>query len=107
MEKYKKILEKKDLYIQFTDEEMAELKWEEGQKLSVSYDEETGSISLSPYVKVDIDITTWDRLVLEFLITESCNKDISCNQVIEDYLRSTITTKKEKKEQLLCEDYEK
>lgn len=106
MEKYKKVLERKELYIQFSDEEMTEIGWEEGQKLSLSLDEETGSIFLKPYVKVDIDMSEWSREVLEYIVGISCEKDISCNQVIEDILKDTINYKNSvnnKKEQLLCE----
>lgn len=105
MNKYKKVLEKKDLYIEFTDEEMAELGWEPGHKLSCSYDKETGSIFLKPYVKVDIDMSEWSREVLEHIVSISCEKDISCNQVIEDILKDTLKYKESsnKKEELLCE----
>jgi hypothetical protein len=105
MDKYKKVLEKKEPYIQFSDEEINEMGWEEGQKLSISYDEHTNAIVLKPYVKVDIDMSTWDRGLLEFLVSESCVKDVSCNQIIEDILRDSIKQKdfSRKEKQLLCE----
>jgi hypothetical protein len=108
MDKYKKVLEKKELYIQFSDEEINEIGWEEGQKLSISYDEDTNAIALKPYVKVDIDMSEWSRELLEFLVSESCRKDVSCNQIVEDVLVSSlnIKNKSKRKEQLLCEDYE-
>jgi hypothetical protein len=109
MDKYKKVLEKKELYIQFSDEEMNEIGWEEGQKLSISYDKDTNSIFLKPYVKVDIDMSEWSRDVLEFIVSESCKKDVSCNQIIEDVLVDSLNIKNKPKgkEQLLCEDYER
>ena len=57
MEKVKKVLEKKDLYIQFSEEEMQELGWEAGQKLSFKFDEETKAITLEPFVKMELDVT--------------------------------------------------
>ncbi len=90
MEKHKKIQEKKDLFIQFSDEEMEELGWKEGQKLSFDFDKETGSITLKPFVKVDIDITDWDRELLEFLIQESCEKDVSVNEIISNILEQSL-----------------
>lgn len=90
MEKYKKIQEKKELFIQFSDEEMQEIGWKEGQKLSFDFDEETGSITLKPFVKVDIDMSEWDRELLEFLISESCERDISVNEVINEVLKKSI-----------------
>lgn len=90
MEKVKKILEKKDLYIQFSEEEMQELGWEEGQKLSFKFDEKTKAITLEPFVKMDIDIGDWDRETLEFLVAESCERDISVNEIINEVLRKSL-----------------
>lgn len=97
MEKYKKVLEKKDLYIQFSEEEMQELGWKEGQKLSFKFDEETKAITLEPFVKMDIDISEWPREILEFLIGESCDRDISVNEVINETLLKFINKEYEKK----------
>lgn len=97
MEKVKKVLEKKDLYIQFSEEEMQELGWEEGQKLSFQFNEDTGSITLQPFVKMEIDISDWERETLEFLIRESCNRDISVNEVINETLSKFIDKEYEKK----------
>jgi hypothetical protein len=106
MEKYKKVLEKTEAYIQFSDEELAELGWKEGQKLSIDYDKETNSIFLKPYVNVEIDMSSWSREMLEHIISISCKEDISCNRVIEDALKDIIKNKvplNSKKEQLICE----
>lgn len=97
MEKVKKILEKKDLYIQFSEEEMQELGWEEGQKLSFKFDEKTKAITLEPFVKVDLDISEWPREILEFLIGESCDRDISVNEVINETLLKFINKEYEEK----------
>jgi hypothetical protein len=90
MEKYKKIQEKKELYIQFSEEEMQELGWKEGQKLSFKFDEETKSITLQPYVKMEIEISEWPREILEFLVGESCDRDISVNEIINETLLNFI-----------------
>ena len=90
MEKVKKVLEKKDLYIQFSEEEMQELGWTEGQKLSFKFDEETKSITLEPFVKMDLDISEWSREILEFLVGESCERDISVNEVINEVLKESL-----------------
>ena len=86
MEKVKKVLEKKDLYIQFSEEEMQELGWEAGQKLSFKFDEETKAITLEPFVKMEIDITEWPIEILQFLVGESCDRDISVNEIINETL---------------------
>ena len=90
MEKYKKVQEKKELFIQFSDEEMTELGWEEGQKLSFKFDEETKAITLEPFVKMELDIDSWPRELLLFLIQESCEKDVSVNDVISNTLEQSL-----------------
>lgn len=90
MEKVKKVLEKKDLYIQFSEEEMQELGWEEGQKLSFKFDEDTKAITLEPFVKMEIDISEWPIEILQFLVGESCDRDISVNEVINETLLKYI-----------------
>jgi len=90
MERTKKVLEKKELYLQFSEEEIEELGWEEGQKLSFKVDEETKAITLEPFVKMDIDISEWPREILEFLVGESCDRDISVNEVINETLLKFI-----------------
>jgi hypothetical protein len=90
MEKYKKVQEKKELYIQFSDEEMQELGWEEGQKLSFKFNEETKAITLEPFVKMEIEISEWSREILEFLVGESCSRDISVNEIINETLLKFI-----------------
>ena len=90
MEKVKKVLEKKDLYIQFSEEEMQELGWEEGQKLSFKFDEKTKAITLEPFVKMEIEISEWPIEILQFLVGESCDRDISVNEVINEALLKFI-----------------
>jgi hypothetical protein len=90
MGKVKKVLEKKDLYIQFSEEEMQELGWEEGQKLSFKFNEETKAITLEPFVKMELDITEWPIEILQFLVGESCERDISVNEVINETLLKFI-----------------
>jgi hypothetical protein len=90
MEKVKKVLEKKDLYIQFSEEEMQELGWEEGQKLSFKFDEETKAITLEPFVKMEIEISEWSREILEFLVGESCERDVPVNEIINETLLKFI-----------------
>ena len=90
MEKYKKIQEKKDLFIQFSEEEMQEMGWEEGQKLSFKFDEETKAITLEPFVKMELDITEWPVEILQFLVGESCERDIHVNEIINETLLKFI-----------------
>lgn len=91
MNKTKKVQEKKELYIQFSEEEIQEIGWEENQKLSVKVDEKTGQITLEPFVKMELDISDWPKEILEFLIEESCERDISVNEVINEVLIKSLS----------------
>lgn len=89
MERYKTIKEKKDLYIEFTDEEIKEMGWEENQKLSMTLTDD-GGIIVKPWVKVDIDITNWPKEILLMLIEKSLEEDKTINQVIVDVIESSL-----------------
>ena len=79
---------KEEHYIEFTDEELQALNMEKGQKFSCKIEE--GSLILEPFVKMEIDIDDWDREVLLMLIEESCERDVSVNEVISDLLEKVI-----------------
>jgi hypothetical protein len=84
----KTVLKKEDYYIQFTDEEMAELNIEPGQKFTC--DLEDGGLKLTPFAKIELEMGNWPKELLEFLIQESCEKDISVNDVICNVLEEVI-----------------
>lgn len=83
----KKILRSEDVYIQFTPEEIAELGWEPNQKFSMDVQED-GSVKLTKFAKIEIDLDEWPVELLQHLIAESCERDISVNDVINDSLKS-------------------
>jgi hypothetical protein len=78
-----------DLCIKFTEDEMKELNLKEGDKLS--WRETDEGFLLEKYTSIDIDIGEWSRDVLEMLIKDSCEKDISVNEVISGYLERQIS----------------
>jgi len=84
----KTVLKKEEYYIQFTDEEMAELNIEPGQKFTC--DLEDGGLKLTPFAKIELEMGNWPKELLEFLIQESCEKDISVNDVICNVLEEVI-----------------
>ena len=84
----KTVLKKEEYYIQFTDEELAELNMEKGQKFTC--DIEDGALKLTPFAKIELEMEDWPREVLEFIIQESCEKDISVNDVICNLLEEVI-----------------
>lgn len=86
----KKVLQPtNDAYIQFTEEELQEIGVGAGTKFSVKHHDD-GSIELRPYVKMEIDTQDWSRELLEMLISESCEQDISVNDVITNLLRESL-----------------
>jgi hypothetical protein len=100
-----------DAYIQFTEEELQEVGAGAGTKFSVKHYDD-GSIELRPYVKMEIDTQDWPRELLEMLISESCEQDISVNDVITNLLRESLDQyptnedlEQAKKDLLLEKDY--
>ena len=87
----KQVQSREELFIQFTDEEIEKLGLKANQKYSMEILEDD-SIKMTPFAKIDIDISEWSREVLENLIQESVEKDISVNEVItqaiEQYLKN-------------------
>ena len=85
----KKIIEPTgDVCIKFTEEELLKLGLQEGDKLS--WEESENGFILKKYEKIDININEWSREVLEMLITESVEKDISVNDVICNLLEESL-----------------
>ena len=77
----KKIIEPTgDVCIKFTEEELSKLGLKQGDKLS--WEEAKDGLILKKYEKIDINISEWSREVLEMLISESVEQDISVNDVI-------------------------
>lgn len=86
----KKVLQPtNDAYIQFTGEELESIGAGVGTKFSVKH-YDNGTIELRPYVKMEIDIESWSRDVLELIIKESCKRDISVNDIIIDIIKEAI-----------------
>ena len=86
----KVIKSREEFFVEFTDEELSTLKLKKGDKLSVEIDENTNQVKLTPYQTIDIDLSEFDRDVLEHLITESVDKDISINEVITQTLTKAL-----------------
>lgn len=77
----KKIIEPTgDVCIKFTEEELSKLGLKQGDKLS--WEEARDGFILKKYEKIDVDISEWSREVLEMLIAESVEQDVSVNDVI-------------------------
>jgi hypothetical protein len=77
-----------DLYIQFTNEELTSLGIEPGEKLS--WEIKDDSVVLKKLATLEVDISEWSRDILEMLIVESVEKDISVNDVIANILEEQL-----------------
>jgi len=86
----KVIKSREEFFVEFTDEELSSLKLKKGDKLSVEIDEKTNKIKLTPYETIDIDLSEFEREILEFFIQESVQKDISVNEVITQMLSKAL-----------------
>ena len=84
----KTIKTKEECYIDFTDEEMELLNLSPGDKFTWKLHED--GVMLEKHVPIELDIDSWDKHTLLFLIKESCDKDISVNEVIADVLEQCI-----------------
>jgi hypothetical protein len=80
-----------DLFIQFTEEELSSIGAGPGTKFEAKLHDD-GSIELRPYVKIELDTEDWPREVLEFIVKESCEKDISANDVINNLLKESLNS---------------
>jgi hypothetical protein len=85
----KTVLPTNDVYIQFTDKEVKKFGWEKGQKFEFKTHED-GSVELVPFVKLELDLEEWPIEILHMLIKESCDKDVSVNDVINDLLKKAL-----------------
>jgi bifunctional DNA-binding transcriptional regulator/antitoxin component of YhaV-PrlF toxin-antitoxin module len=77
-----------DVCVKFTEDELAKLNLKQGDKFSIKETDE--GILLEKFSTVDIDLSEFERELLEFLIQESCDKDISINDVISNILEKGL-----------------
>ena len=88
MDKVKTIKSKTDFYIEFSEEERTELGWSENQKLDFKL--QGDGVFIQPWKKIEIDLETFPREVLETIINESCERDVSANTVIVDMIKKGL-----------------
>ena len=85
----KTIQTREEAYIQFTDEEIAELGLKQGDEFEVSPTEDGGYI-FKKMEEIELDFNEFPREILELLIKESCEKNVSVNTIIRDALKTFI-----------------
>lgn len=77
-----------DVCVKFTEEELSKLNIKQGDKFSIK--ETKDGILLEKFADLNIDLSEFDRGILEFLIKESCDKDISINNVVSNILEKVV-----------------
>ena len=85
----KTIQRSEECFVQFTKEELEQLNIKEGDKFTWEVQGDD-SIALKKFGTIDIDFAEFDREILEFLIAESCEKDVSVNEIISDILEQIV-----------------
>jgi bifunctional DNA-binding transcriptional regulator/antitoxin component of YhaV-PrlF toxin-antitoxin module len=74
--------------IQFSEEELQELGWKTGDKISIRQTED--GILLSPFASIEIDLQEFDRNALIQLITRSVENDQTISETISNILEEII-----------------
>lgn len=88
----KTIQRSEDCFVQFTKEELEQLNIKEGDKFTWEIQDE--GVVLKKFGTIDIDFAEFERETLEFLIAESCEKDVSVNEIISDILQRVVDSHK-------------
>lgn len=88
----KTVQRSEECFVQFTEQELEKLNIKEGDKFSWEVQDE--GILLKKFATIDIDFAEFDREILEFLIAESCKKDVSVNEIISDILEQIVKQNK-------------
>ena len=89
----KKLLPSPDCYVQFTEEEMAELNINTKDKFSVKVKD--GGILLEKFVPIDIDFNEFSKETLIMLIEDSIVNDTTISETISNVLKEIIESKDE------------
>ena len=84
----KTVQRSEECFVQFTEQELEKLNIKEGDKFS--WEIQDDGIVLKKFGTIDIDFAEFDREILEYLIAESCEKDVSVNEIISDILEQIV-----------------
>ena len=84
----KTVQRSEECFVQFTEQELEKLNIKEGDKFS--WEIQDDGIVLKKFGTIDIDFVEFDREILEYLIAESCEKDVSVNEIISDILEQIV-----------------
>ena len=85
----KTVQRSEDCFVQFTDEELQQLGIKAGDKSSSII--ENNSVIHKKFETIDIDLSELSRDILEMIIADSVEKDISVNEVIGNILEKSLS----------------
>jgi hypothetical protein len=77
-----------DVCVKFTEEELTQLNIKQGDKFSIK--ETDGGVLLEKFDSIELNLSEFSREIMEHLIKESCDKDISINEVMSNILEQVI-----------------
>ena len=92
----KTIQTREEAYIQFTDEEIIELGLKQGDTFTVI--PEGDGFLFKKNEKFELDLAEWPREILEMLIKESCENNITVNEVINSAVETFLNEESNKNE---------
>lgn len=81
-----------DLMIKFSEDELAELNIKPDDEFRIKLNHD-GSILLEKMSSIELDLEDWPVELLHNLIKESCEKDISVNEIIISNLEEFFKSK--------------
>mgnify|MGYP000892561029 CR=1 FL=1 len=84
----KTVQRSEECFIQFTEDELLELNIKAGDKFSCSM--ENNSVVLKKFKTLEIDLSEFSREMLEMLIADSVEKDVSVNEIISNILEKSL-----------------
>ena len=77
-----------DVCVKFTEDELAQLNIKQGDKFSIKETDE--GILLEKFATIELNLSEFSREIMEHLIQESCDKDISINEVMSNILEKGL-----------------
>jgi hypothetical protein len=87
----KQIKSKTEYYVDFTDEECEQLNIKQGDKFTIKNSDD--GILLERYGTLELDLSDFDRNLLEFIVSESIKKDITVSELIEQIISDFLKNK--------------
>ena len=79
----------KDMFLQFTEEELLELNIQQGDKFT-AIPQEDGGVFLEKWQAIDLDLSDFSEEVKDMLISKSIEDQIPVDEVINNLLKKSL-----------------